>query len=250
MPLKQLDPLEKQGLFVGLIPDGNRRAVDNNPDQYLQAYSKGADVVGDALKWCVHDERVRIFAAWGLSDDNVRNRSGLEQEILSAVFTRYLDSLRKDLAEAPYDVVRVVHMGDSSLLHEEVVERLHDITHFSRQRTEKIFALCLGYGSRDELLRATALLSEDVRLDMATEDVYEYLDLPSRTDLSFLPHCELDLLIRTGAEHEYTSGFLSNYEGPGTQLHFMNTLLPNCDGAQLMQSALEDYEKRTQRKGA
>ena len=78
----------QNGIFAALIPDGSRRAVSYDTAQYSSSYERSAEVITDILKVCMQDQRVRIFAAWGLSDDNAQKRSSAERTLLNALFSR------------------------------------------------------------------------------------------------------------------------------------------------------------------
>jgi len=152
--------MSEKGLFVGLIPDGGRRAVDNELQRFFESYDRGGEVVGDVLKLMVRDERVRIFTAWGLSDDNAQKRSALEIDILNRIFTKFLKRLRCDLATPEYEQVGVVHMGNRDLLDKQVMDLVDEVTTLTVKRRDKIFGLCLAYGSEDEMLRAEKISRE------------------------------------------------------------------------------------------
>ncbi|TSC80350.1 MAG: hypothetical protein G01um101425_4 [Candidatus Peregrinibacteria bacterium Gr01-1014_25] len=236
-----------KNLFVGFIPDGNRRAVQHDVSRYLDSYERGADVVGDMLKLCIRDERVKIFAVWGMSLDNATKRSPEEVVILQSVFAAYLTKLRSDLNTDPYRDVKVVHLGNARVLSPEVEGLLDDVTRFTRERTGKIFGLCLGYDAKDEWERATDQYAA-AKTDGEASPVWEYLDLPRRGDMPFQP---VDLIVATGRAQPYTSGFLLPYQiGSGTLEHFIPEHLPDCHPSCITR-AIDEYEKRVaqQRKG-
>jgi undecaprenyl diphosphate synthase len=208
--------------FVALIPDGGRRAVDGDPMRYGESYERGAEVVSDILKACVQDNRIKIFAAWGLSDDNAQKRSFAERTILNGIFRKYLDRLRSDVDTEPYSGVKVVHLGNNKFLHPSVNEKISDIADHTKERKEKIFAMCLGYGSHDEMNRA---VHAHVVAGGET-DWRQHLDLPYRGKM---PYQNVDLIVRTGTDPEtpYTSAYLLPYQGTKTQERYIKDYLPN-----------------------
>lgn len=215
--------------FVGLIPDGGRRAAGKDLARYAEKYGRGAEVVGDTLKACVKDSRIRVFAAWGLSDDNASKRSPAELDILNGIFREYLDKLRADLETPDYEQVKVVHLGDEECLDPSVLSRIHDVTSFSARRTEKVFGLCLGYGAHNEMDRAVErAYMRDSR------DWRRYLDLPFRGGESYQ---HVDAIVRTGTNplKPYTSAYLLPYQGPGTQERYIEDYLPNVTAERIME---------------
>lgn len=235
---------ETKDLFVALIPDGGRRAVGHDVGRYSESYERGAEVVGDILKACVADSRVKIFTAWGLSDDNALKRSAIERGILNRTFHSYLARLRHDLTTEVYRDVKVVHMGNPNLLDPEVYDRIVDITEFTKdRRREKIFGLCLGYGSHDEEDRAIASYAQS-----PDRPWREYLDLPYRGNLPYQP---VDLIVRTGTDplKPYTSGYLLPYQGSKTQERYSAAYLPDFSAERFMEF-VDDVTIQKPRQGA
>lgn len=238
--------MEKKGLFVGLIPDGNRRWVNNNPLLYRDAYHEGAESVSRMLKSIVRDDRVKIFSAWGLSDDNVRRRSEAELDILNGLFCEYLDKLRADLQTPDYEMVRLVHLGDRQLLQRPVLDRLDRLSKMTKARTEKIFAVCLAQGGREELERAS---NRKLLHHSDTKEILpltSFLDFPVRSGLPFQP---VDMIVRTGTDRPYTSAYLTGYQTGGTEEYFIPKLLPDTTPEDL-RLQIDRFTEQQQRRGA
>src|SRR3989344_3076864 len=240
---------ESEGLFIGCVPDGGRRAVNYNPTQYFESYERGGNVVGDMLKICIRDQRVRIFSAWGLSDENAVKRSRSELTILNRIFHKFLVQLQSDLETDAYKDVKVVHMGNPEFLDPRIQKIIDEITLGTRDRQKKIFGLCLGYGSGDEMQRAAELFYR--RRQAGEKDVQftNCLDLPQRGQIPFPP---VDIIMRPGTDplQPYTSGYLLPYQVKGqTQEKYFPQFLPDCD-PNIVLEAIADYEERALRKGA
>lgn len=237
--------MEPAGLFVGLIPDGGRRAVDHDVDRYPESYERGAEVVGDVLKAVIQDDRVRIFTAWGLSDENAQKRPQAEIEILNQIFITFIDRLRRDV-ESLYCNVKVVHMGNENFLDATVQERVRDVVAYTADRKEKIFGMCLGYGAHEEMDRAVGLHCAHG----ATGDWRRFLDLPFRGEISYQP---VDLIMRTGTDpgKPYTSGYLLPYQNSGTQEKYFLEPLPHMEVTRFIQAIDECWASiSSKRKGA
>lgn len=238
--------MEKNGLFIGLIPDGNRRAVGNDVSRYAEAYRKGAESVSAMLKSVIHDERVRIFTAWGLSDDNILKRNPLELTILNTLICEYLEQLDSDMQTEEYAGVRVVHLGNERLLHHDVRDRLDTVVARTRGRQEKIFGMCLGYGGAEELERASDRKSEHVRMRGSAPPLRQFLDIPFRGNMPFAP---VNMIVRTGTEaRAYTSAYLTGYQTGGAEEFYISKLLPDTTPADLA-AVIDAYEKINPRLG-
>lgn len=238
---------QSEGRFVALIPDGGRRAVNNDKTKFKESYERGADVIGDILKACVNDSRIKVFAAWGLSDDNATRRSTAELMILNQLFHTYLNRLSNDLETEDFNTVRVVHVGDSENLHPKVHRHVMEVVDQTKDRTDKIFALCLGHGGVEEMHRAAI---EFAVLGKGKGDWRRYLDLPKRSGTQFQP---VDVIVRTGTKPEdaYTSGYLLGYRDAHTQERFIPKYLPNTtadDFMRMVDATLQS--KTTMRSGA
>lgn len=230
-------------LFVGLIPDGHRRKVAYDPSRYFDVYKQGAEIMGDILRLCIEDQRVGIFAVWGSSEENIRKRPELEQDVLNAVFHHYLNRLETTIGEKAYCGVQVVHLGNPEFVDPSVYERVTHIARQTRERNEKTFALCLGYGSHDEMRRAVQLSHDYPQVDWRT-----FLDLPQR---SGHPYSHVDLMVRTGTDpaNPYTSGYLLPYQGSGTRERYVPECLPDfsADG---FRKLIDEYSMTICRRGA
>lgn len=238
--------MEHPGLFIGLIPDGNRRAVDNEATRFDEAYRKGAEAVSAMLKSVVQDSRVHIFTAWGLSDDNVKKRTAFELDILNGLFCDYLEQLDRDVQTPAYGNVRVLHIGDDELLKEDVLERLQTVVDRTRDRQEKIFGICLAHGGAEEIERASDRKLAHWHLHREQLPLQSFLDLPFRGKIPFKA---LDMIVRTGTEHRaYTSAYLTGYQTGGTEEFFLPQMLPDCTPEDLAQ-AIAAYEKIHKRLG-
>ncbi len=156
--------MEKEGLFVGLIPDGNRswaKAKFNTKDltyeHLLDAYNAGANSVKKIIE-TARDMRMKVFATWGLSTKNMSSRNSIEKQVLFATFEKFLLELRDEWMDKPENKdVRLVHMGRKDRLLEQaptVSDLLFDVTNYTRERSGMILALGLDYDGFDEETRA------------------------------------------------------------------------------------------------
>jgi hypothetical protein len=109
---------------------------------------------------------------------------------------------------------------------------------------QKVFGLCLGYGSHEEMQRAVTLSqTHPIGIDWR-----RHLDLPSRGNM---PYQHVDLIVRTGTDPQkpYTSGYLLPYQGPGTQERFVQDFLPSFAPERFM-AFVDEVAAQEQRRGA
>lgn len=244
----------ERDLFVGLIPDGNRRwgrqefgVKDLSPEQTLIAYQRGAQAVRSVAEYA-RDNSIAVFAAWAGSQANLTERSKMEIDVLRVVVGEFLTDLRDDWMDRPENrSVRFVHLGFRGRIMKlmpEILDGIDAVTEHTRKRTGMIMALCFDYDGKEERRRATEHWDVLRPLRKTVEDC---LDLPMRTGLPFRA---CDLIIRTGhdpAYHARTNEFLIGYHHE-TRVDPDPTLLPDYTSAQFKNS-LRKYRAEPQRRG-
>lgn len=116
---------------------------------------------------------IEVFTLWGLSTENLTNRT---QEELD-----YLFDLYKKITESLYDLfyqqkVNFRVAGDMDLLPQDLVDFLEQKQdEFNYPESKKTFVLAVNYGGQDEILRAMKKLV--VRGDtISKENLEKYLD--------------------------------------------------------------------------
>ncbi len=233
--------LEQQGLFVGLIPDGNRRWAigqygvakkeDLTPAQLYEAYWRGTEAVKGVVRRA-REESVGIFAAWGGSNDNLRKRSDRELQILYSIYERFMTELRDEWMDAEgYRDTRFVHMGHRERMQtyaSQVLRIIDDVAEHTRTRTGMVVAVCLDYDSCDELRVVARQRWREAGLVGEEE---EYLDLP----YAGVPYQSLDYGIRTGevtpegeeGRVKHTNAFLLGYHNKETRWRYRKEFLPD-----------------------
>lgn len=184
--------MEKDGLFVGLIPDGNRSwakkkyaTKELSHAQLFEAYEAGANAVKKVIE-TARDLRLKVIATWGLSTKNMSGRNGLEKQVLFATFEKFLQELRDEWMDKPENKdVRLVHMGRKDRLSKEaknVADLLFDVTYSTRKRTGMILALGLDYDGVDEETRAHGYSDRFTRRSTPVNSWKDWLDLPAEVE--------------------------------------------------------------------
>lgn len=234
-----------EGLFTVLTPDGDRRSVNYDPKRYPEAYQRGAENVAGYFQEMIAHPSVYIAVAWGTSDKNI---AGREQFEIDAINTAVISFIRQILARknTTYSGTKWVHLGNKTLLSQELNVALDELSDATRSGVEKVCGLCLGYGSDDEIDRAITCAVKDGDNPI---NYRNYLDLPFRASI---PYKKADLLLRTGLENRrapYTSGCMLPYQGSKTRAHHFTELMPEINPA-LFSNAVDDYLKNVIRDGA
>ena len=248
---------ESQGLFVGLIPDGNRRWASKHGKSPIEGHREGAECVKRIFERARDMMIVRILAAWGLSCKNVDNRPPDQLTGLYMLMESTLEDLRDNWMDRLENKnIRMVHMGrrdrmENDIDGRDVLARLDEIHEHTRDRTGMIIALCLDYDGLNERDRALTLW----RINGARDDetsFLQHLDLP-RQGIPFQP---VNLVIRTGedgnrsagARMHHTNEFLHEYR-EGTEDMPHDTFLPNYTPDNFAED-IQSFRKMQRRRGA
>ncbi len=223
---------------VAIIPDGNRRWVRKHGLSLMTGYDTGIKKFIEVAMWA-KEMGVKTISIWGLSTENVKNRSSAE---INTLFKLYMKAATdpKILKQLDDNRARVRVIGDMAPLPKKLKKELKALE--ARTRAYKDFSIniLVGYGGRDDILYAAKkLLSSHKRRIKLT---YETLRENLRT--ATLP--DVDLLIRTSGEMRL-SGFLP-WQGSYSELYFSKKYWPGF-GKEDLKRAIASFSDRERRYG-
>ena len=174
---------------------------------------------------------IEVFTLWGLSTENLTNRTQQELD--------YLFDLYKQITENLYELFRQEKVnfrvaGDMDWLPQDLVDFLEQKQdEFNYPESKKTFVLAVNYGGQDEILRAMKKL-------VANGDTISKENLEKYSDFWGLPPVEL--VIRTKQQlAKRLSGFMLWWIGYA-QLYFTDLYCPDFTVKEL-QKALDWYEQ-------
>ncbi len=228
---------------IAIIPDGQRRWARASGASFRTAYEAGAENTRLHLA-AAKAAGIELFAVWGGSIENLRERPAEEILVLHQVYERFLrEVLEKWMHEPVHADMRFVYMGQIETLNKTERALIEKITTATADRTGMVVALCLGYSGLDEQARALAAW----RAEGERGDWTDYLDLP-RQGIAYRP---FDLIIRTG---EGDSGIVHDNEylhayRRETRLRFRTEFYPDYTPAMLGED-LAAFGGTKQRRGA
>ena len=170
---------------------------------------------------------------WGRPADEVSDLMGLLRHYLRHV----LEELGRNGAR-----LRVI--GDRTRLAKDIQKDISDAEARTRANTRIDVNICINYGSRDEILRATRSLARKVA---AGEITAEQID-DSRFERELLTAGvpDPDLLIRTSGEQRISNFLL--WQCAYAELVFVDTLWPDF-GKEHLERAIAEFRKRERRYG-
>lgn len=219
---------------VALTMDGNRRWAESHGVSTYEGHLAGAKriepIVEEAAK-----SGISYLSFYSFSTENW-SRPEQEKDHIMNVFREMLRSpIPKRLKE---NGVKVNIIGDYGRFPSDIVTEIESIQDTSDTNNQLTVNFALGYGGKDEVVRATNKLLELGVSRVTPELLNSYLDTAGQPDV--------DLLIRTGGQQR-TSGFLM-WQSVYAELFFTPTLWPDFTPRKF-QEALEWYDSEKRRFG-
>lgn len=224
---------------IAIILDGNGRWAKAKGMPRTYGHTIGAKNV-ETISRAAYNMGVKYLTMYAFSTENWQ-RPDDEVSALMKLLSEYIKTCMRT---AKKDNLRVRFIGDRSRLNSSLQEAIAKLEDYSSQFTGLTLTIAINYGSRDEMIRATRRIAEDVEKGMVvpsqiTEDVFStYLDTADIPDP--------DLMIRTSGELR-----LSNYllwQLAYSEFYFTPVPWPDFNEAEL-KKAIEEYDKRNRRFG-
>lgn len=192
--------LNKPIHHIAFIMDGNGRwAKARGLPRYL-GHKEACNRIIETFEYCKEYD-IHVISYYAFSTENWKR----PKSEINHLF-KYLEMFfKKEIDHLIRDGVRVLISGDITPLPKKTQETTKNAIELTKNGQKYVMNICLNYGGRDEIVRATKLICHDVEekkldLNALTPDVFEkYLYTEG------LPN--VDLLIRTSGE-ERTSNFL------------------------------------------
>lgn len=165
---------------------------------------------------------IKYVTLWGLSTDNIKNRSKEELDYLYSL----LDKLPDFFDDMRQDNCRFQFIWDLSLLPEKTRDWLEKLAKDTSSFDEIVFTLAVAYGWRDEIIRwIKKFVSNWWNIDELSEENFrEYLDS------KILP--KTDVIVRTW--WDYRTSWYMLYDSPYAELYFTDRKWPEFDETDLI----------------
>lgn len=231
-------------VHIGLILDGNRRyAKEMGFDDVTMGHKEGAKKLDDMLTWCV-EFGIKIITIWVLSTDNTQRD---ESEV--AALLKVIEEKINDLSKNPIikkNGIQIKALGNLDILPDELKEAIRKSEMSTKDHTNHILNIAVGYGGREEIVdavkrvirekKACSLeeLADNICADDITNHLYTY-GIP-----------DPDLIIRTSGEIRM-SGFLL-WQSAYSEFYFCDAFWPVFRKIDFLR-AIRSYQQRNRRFG-
>ena len=224
---------------VAIIMDGNGRWAKARGLPRVAGHRRGADAVKRVVRGAgeLGIPCLTLFAFstenWTRPADEVSDLMGLLRHYLR----HELEELRKNGAK-----LRVV--GNRDGLAADIVRDIADAEAATRANTRIDVNICINYGARDEILRATRRLAAQVAAGELSADRIDEARFERELLTAGIP--DPDLLIRTSGEQRISNFLL--WQAAYAELVFVDTLWPDF-GKEHLEQAIAEFRKRERRYG-
>ena len=189
---------------IAIIQDGNRRFARKKGIATSSGHRAGADRTDEVLEWA-QELGIRHITLYTFSTENF-SRSDDEVQNLFQLFKEKLSRISIDERVHKYGI-RIQMIGDRDMLPDDLRGAIEQAEAATAHYDNFYLNMALAYGGRNEMLRTTSKILEDVynkkiKLEDITPDQFE--DNLYGVKITLPP---VDLIIRTGNECR-TSNFL------------------------------------------
>lgn len=182
---------------IGFIMDGNGRWATGKGMTRSQGHKAGFTALKDFIKVLVEDSELEQASFYCFSTENW-NRPALEVKFLMNLFREFIESSLKELTQHNIQVNIKGDLSEKSPFDNDLRLKLIELNEKQLENPKLVVNLCINYGGRDEIVRATkALVLKDI--EITEENLGKEI---LKTDLP------LDLIVRTSGEQRLSNFLL------------------------------------------
>ncbi len=241
-PTPLLDQLRLHGAIprhIAIIMDGNGRWAQERGLPRSAGHQAGMAAVRETVEGCLH-AGVRILTIFAFSQENWQ-RPPAEIDALMALLEEFVGQEADELRRRG---VAVRMLGDLTRLSDPARAAVERIEAATAGGTQLAFNICISYGARAEIVRATQHLAERVRAGTIEPAAIDEAMFSS--ELYTAPWPDPDLLVRTSGEMRVSNFLL--WQLAYAEFHVTPILWPDFRRDDLY-TAILDFQHRDRRFG-
>jgi undecaprenyl diphosphate synthase len=224
---------------IAIIMDGNGRWAKSRGLPRVAGHRRGADAVRRVIRGA-GELGIPVLTLFAFSTENW-TRPADEVSDLMGLLRHYL---RHELEELGRNGARLRVIGDRDRLAKDIVKDIVDAEARTRTNTRIDVNICINYGARDEILRATRTLARKVAAGEFSADKIDETSFERELLTAGVP--DPDLLVRTSGEQRISNFML--WQCAYAELVFVDTLWPDF-GKEHLEQAIAEFRKRERRYG-
>ena len=224
---------------IGVIMDGNGRWAKRRGLPRSAGHKRGADILEHLCDYCA-GLGIEALTVYAFSTENW-SRPQKEIDALMELLYDYLLQVEEKFRGRN---MRLKISGDITPLSDKIKGAIHHAEEFTGKATGMVLNIALNYGGRDEIVRATRKIAEDVKTgkieekDITEEYFAKYLDMAD------LP--EVDLIIRPSGEKRLSNFML--WQAAYAEFWYSDICWPDFKESD-MEQAIFDFQNRDRRFG-
>lgn len=227
---------------VGIILDGNRRyARKHGLEVPWFGHHKGAAKVMEVLR-ILWEAGVKVCTLYAFSIENFERKKDEVEEIMNLAEEKFAEVV--DNPDVHRHRVRIKAIGRVDLLPETVQLAIRAAEEETREYSDHILNVAIGYSGRAELVDAVKAIGEKIESGETTPDQIDENMIEGHLYTNGVP--DPDLIIRTSGE-ERLSGFLL-WQSAYSELYFAQIYWPAVRRIDIWR-ALRSYGVRSRRFG-
>ena len=231
--------MEKELKHIAFIMDGNGRWAKKRGLPRHLGHKRGCEVCTDIYKGCL-ENHIQVMSLYAFSTENW-NRP---KDEIDHLFNYLEIFFKKEIKRFMRDGSRVMVSGDLSRIPEKTRNVIYDSMERTKDNKNFVFNICLNYGGKSEIVRATKLIAEDIKNGVISIDDVNEKSFENYLYTKDLP--PVDLLIRTSGEMR-TSNFLL-WQLAYAEFIFTKTCWPDFNKKELNE-CINEFKTRDRRYG-
>ncbi len=236
--IEKIDPLKIPD-HVAIIMDGNGRWARKLNKERFFGHNSGVKAVREAIDLSIELE-IDTLTLYVFSMENW-NRPKNEINALMVLLSK---SIETELSKLIENNIKLNVVGNIDLLPKKTKTSLLNSINLTKNNTGLNLNLAVSYGAKQEIIRATKLISNKVKKNIISQ---ENIDENTINDHLYTYNSKnVDLLIRTGGEFRLSNFLL--WQISYAELNFQDVLWPDFKKEHFLK-AIIDYQKRTRRFG-
>ena len=147
--------MEKELKHIAFIMDGNGRWAKKRGLPRHLGHKRGCEVCTDIYEGCL-ENHIQVMSLYAFSTENW-NRP---KDEIDHLFNYLEIFFKKEIKRFMRDGSRVMVSGDLSRIPEKTRNVIYDSMGRTKDNKNFVFNICLNYGGKSEIVRATKLIAE------------------------------------------------------------------------------------------
>lgn len=237
--LKNSLNMRKLPKHIAIIMDGNGRWADRRNLPRIEGHKAGVESVREVVELC-GELKIQVLTLYAFSTENWK-RPPFE---VNALMRLLIDQLSEQTPDLNSKNVKINVIGDISRLPKRVINEIRNSVDVTKENTGLILNLALSYGGRQEIIKATRAIADDVKKGILNPD-----DIDEKVFAKYLYTSDLpdpDIIIRTSGELRISNFLL--WQCAYSEIYITEVLWPDFRKKDFL-LALISYQNRKRRFG-